>query len=484
MVCLPPERRGRPVKSKEKIIEKYRSQPVLWLEDTFGVELTDYQEEIINSTFENRYTSVRSGHGLGKSYSIACAVVAFLHLHVDSLVLTTASTRSQLSAHWSPIRKLMEQANAPLGTEVFRFELRCGPLWRALGLSTNDPANIVGFHSEKMLVVVDESCGVDPEIHDRIDTLLTSEGSHRLDCSNPYSRESPFKALCDNPETNEIHLSCYDSPNVVHGEEVVPGLVSKEWIERKRQDWGENSDMWRVAVLGEWPLSDSDALIPVDWVQKAQDRWEEVEPDGEPIYGVDPGGAGTGETVIVTRRGSYVSKVQGWYGLEGPAIIQKVKENTMSDCVVNIDSVGLGSTLPAYAKEEGIYAVGINGAEVPIEREDARNRRAECYLNLRDALDPNGDIKLAIPSDDVLAGQLTSIKYKLDSKGRVQLESKKEMKSRGLNSPDRADALAYTFSGGQSAGLSPISVGVGEGSFIDDNLARNSPFEYVSWRDF
>jgi len=478
------ERRGRPPESKKSIVEHYKSNPVKWLNDTFDVTLTSYQEDIVNAVFNNRRVGIRSAHGLGKSFCVACVALAFLHLHPYSVVITTAPTRNQIDAHFSPIRKLTSQAKAPLGSEILRYEIRCDSGWYLRSISTNTADRITGFHAEHFLAIVDESCAVDPDIHERIDTLLTSKNSHRLDVGNPYSKNNPFYRIMNSDDVKKFHLKAMDSPNYKEDREVIPGLVSRDWVEKKRDDWGENSDMWRVAVLGEWPKEDEDTLIPVEWVKKAQDRWEETEPpEVEPIYGVDPGGAGTGETVIAVRRGNYVSKLYGWYGLEGPEIIQKIKDTTLDNSTVYIDSVGLGSTLPAYARENDIFAIGVNGAEKPIEREDARNRRAECYLNLRDALDPKGEVKLAIPNDDILAGQLTSIKYKLDIKGRVQLESKKDMRNRGVESPDRGDALAYTFSEGQGSGAMPISVGVRDESPFS-GLERNNPFGYVSWSDY
>jgi hypothetical protein len=108
-----------------------------------------------------------------------------------------------------------------------------------------------------------------------------------------------------------------------------------------------------------------------------------------------------------------------------------------------IDDVGVGGGVVDRLHEQRQPAVGLNGAHRPRDRQRFVNARAEWYWELRERFE-HGEIDLD-PDDELLAEQLCSIRYGVDSAGRIQIESKDEMRGRGMASPDRADALVLAF---------------------------------------
>lgn len=188
------------------------------------------------------------------------------------------------------------------------------------------------------------------------------------------------------------------------------------------------------------------------------------------------------EDVLCTRVGNYVFPIRAWSGLAGPELVGAMSQHIDPRYPVHIDSIGVGYNLVGIARMKDLYAIPVNVRETPKDPERFLNLRAELYWKLRDALDPDGDIQLALPDDQLLASQLTAIKYKFNAKGKIQIESKEEMASRGLPSPDRADALAMTFMRGMGERSEPISVGVQEE--LDSGLVNSLDMPSVPWSDY
>lgn len=476
------ETRGkRPAKWKDKIL-RYRAEPALWLRDTFKVELWEKQEQILNSVFQNRRTAVKSCYASGKSHVAGMCALAFVHLYKDARVITTAPSHRQLTNIWSPIHQTIERARGPLGTKVLQHELRLGPGWFAEGFTTDIPERIQGFHAPHVLIIVDESAGVDDEIHKRLEALMTGDHCHRLDIGNPHDPSGTFYDLFQREDVNKFTISSFDTPNLIAGEEVIPGLVTAKWVSEKRNEYGEDSPMWQVEVMGDFPPSAEDQLIPVDWVKRAQDRFEKASVPGDVlVHGLDPGGQGLAETVLCTRSGDYVFPLKFWTGLSGPEIILRCKEAVSGRDLLYIDSIGVGYSVVGYARDADMFAHGVNVGESPSDDTRFVNLRAELYWKLRDALDPSKSKLLALPPDDKLASQLCNIKYKYNTKGKLQIESKQEMRKRGVPSPDRADALMLTMASDIYSTSVPGNVTRGGMKSLAEELRQVAPFEYVEW---
>ena len=211
----------------------------------------------------------------------------------------------------------------------------------------------------------------------------------------------------------------------------------------------------------EYPLSadeafiaaDFDSYIPADLVLRARKR--PSDPVGHLILGVDPAGKGADRTAIAWRKGGTVYKIEARRGLNTMEVTGLVAKIIRDDkpTKVNIDVGGLGVGVYDRLVEQGyggvVYAVNFGGKPVeppPLDETGKpaggpANRRAELYVNLRNAL--QGQISL--PDSTSLQGDLTSIGYKFTSDGKLLLESKEDMRRRGIPSPDQGDAVALCF---------------------------------------
>ena len=401
------------------------------------------------------------------SYLAACLVLAWVHLWEDSVALTTASSGRQVRNNvWQVIHYLKQKSNIPLGSEFLQTKIRCRPGWYAEGFATDDPGNIQGVHprSGKLLVIVDESAEVDAAIHERIPSaLLTSEGAHILHIGNPLETGTMFHSYFNDPKYVKHTISAFDTPNVKEGRVVIPGLVTRTWVEERRAEWGEDSPLWYSRVLGEFPPTGNDTLIPLSWIIEAQKRWHDMSPEGREVAGVDIARYGDSESVCCLISGRYVHPLKTWHNASTSESVGYIRMYAGGARVIRVDEIGVGGGVVDQAKQEGLPVVGINVQTRSSKPEKFFNLRSELYWNLREMLDPENPNAIALPPDDTLASQLSSIKYKIvDSGGKIKVESKDEMRSRGLKSPDRADALALAaanvLSGG--ANISPVLVGV------------------------
>lgn len=473
-----PERRGRPVKTFESAVTKYQNNPALWLEDVFGVELWEKQEAIMDMVWNNRYSAVKSCFASGKSYVAACLAVCFVHLFPESIVVTTAPSYRQLENIWATVHKLKEKARADLGSTFLKHEIRCGPGHQAMGFTTNMPERLQGIHAPHMLIIVDESAGIDPEINERLDALMTGDGCHRFDIGNPLSPEGHFYEMFDDPRYETLTISAFDTPNLKAGKEVVPGLVTELWVDERRELYGVGSPRWLSEVEGKFPPTTEEGLIPLTWLKLAQHRWENnSKPEGiEPVFGFDPSGGGMDENCLIKRTGFYVDLPITWTVATLPETIEHLLANIVNFQQTFTDSVGVGWAIHERMLEADINSVAINVQSSPMYDPEERylNLRAELYWKLREKLNPEKPDSLALPPDDALATQLTNIKYDTTSKGKIKIESKEDMKKRGLSSPDEADSLMLTMAA-EFLDNSPLSVGVPE---MEEQLAQYSEFSY------
>lgn len=199
--------------------------------------------------------------------------------------------------------------------------------------------------------------------------------------------------------------------------------------------------MWQAHILGEFPDRSTDSLIPLDWIVAAQRRTLEPKEHAPRILGVDVARYGEDRTVILERRGPVVrcrsvSQQEDTMQTAG-RVAQALRETGAS--AAHVDVIGVGAGVVDRLREQGLPVVPVNVGEAAWDSERFTNRRAECFWALRERFEAEA-IDLD-PADEELAAQLSALKYKFDSRGRILIESKDDMRKRGMASPDQADAL-------------------------------------------
>jgi hypothetical protein len=296
------------------------------------------------------------------------------------------------------------------------------------------------------LVIFDEAAGIPQSLWEAGDTLIANEGSAFLAIGNPDHAESEFAKVCSpGSDWNVISIDAFETPNFSDeqiSDELSEVLIGTTWVDEKRRDWGEENPLWLAKIRGEFPDKSTDGLIPISWVKKAQLR--NLPPSEPNRLGMDVG-AGGDMNVIVHRRGPHVR-----------VVLADQQPDTMKSCgnlirmiattkatEARVDVIGIGKGVVDRAREQEKPVEGVNVSKPASDREQYINLRAEGYWALRERFQ-SGEIDID-PDDDDLAAQLCALRFKTTSQGKVQIESKDEMRRRGLASPDKADAVMLAF---------------------------------------
>jgi len=423
--------------------------PALFGHIVLDHEFTPDQARVLRAVRDCERVAVHSGHATGKSFVAASVVLWFLHSHKPSKVITTAPTWRQVNEIlWREIRTAHAAATIPLGSELppRAPELRLAQDWFALGLSTDEPARMQGFHSENQLIVLDEAAGIAADIWDAVEYIASGGAVKILAIGNPETPDGRFYDACKSSLWHTINISCLDHPNVTGDGDYVHGAVTKEWVEGRALEWGEASPLYQARVCGLFPEEGEDTLISLRWVLDAIGR-EDVELKAPPIIGCDVARFGTDETVMVLLRDGKLEDLRSYTGRDlmqtcGEIIRMKRDNGFDETALVVVDDVGLGGGVTDRLREQGHRVVAFKGGAKARNEEQFVNRRCEAWWTMREELRLG---KLSLPDDDLLKSQLVSVRYTPRSDGRIQLEKKDDMLRRGVPSPDRADALCMAL---------------------------------------
>ncbi len=448
----------------QRIVQKSLDHPDWWIKNILGDDLWEKQAQILESIRDNQETAVASCHGAGKSFTASRALLWYLFTHRPSLVITTAPTDRQVKGIlWKEIRLAHQRSKIKLGGKMLTQELKLDSNWWAWGFTAPeyDPDRFQGFHEVNILVIVDEACGVSEQIFEAIDGILTTENARLLMIGNPTDASGRFGKAFKSRKVKKFHISAYDTPNFTElgitekdmldgsweekiPEEGVPRpyLVTPFWIYNRALPWGVDSSIYKARVLGEFPEQGDDTLIPLSWAERAVRRTPTYE--GEKALGIDVARYGTDETVFCLKNGDLgrlAKTISGADTMEvaGQTILAHRANQTE---YLRVDADGLGAGVADRLREQGFPVVDMRSGFKSNEPDLFVNKRAEWWWALRKRFENES---ITIENDDELISQLTNIKYKINSKGQIQIESKDEMKRRGFKSPDRADALMLAF---------------------------------------
>lgn len=227
------------------------------------------------------------------------------------------------------------------------------------------------------------------------------------------------------------------------------------WRRKKIDEFSKDYDAGKENFQIEYPFSANEAFknpvnnvfINSKYVEKA--RKQRVDASGPLIIGVDVAISDRDRSAIIRRKGRVAFGLEKFSNYNTMEIVGRVKRIIQNENPhkVYIDCIGVGAGVVDRLLEMGYDCVeGINVARSANDKEKFKNLRAELYSDLRDWL--YGELPVQLPDDDELHGELCCFGFKENSNGQIQIESKDDLRSRGLNSPDSADALMLTLAGG------------------------------------
>lgn len=439
--------------------DPYAHSPAAWIRERLGEHVWSKQEEICESVAASRYTAVKACHGPGKSWVASRIVAWWLSVHPEgsAFAVTTAPTGPQVEAIlWREIARAHRKGGLAGYTTSGSVPMWKAPSGEILGYGRKpadyDQAAFQGIHAEYVLVIVDEACGVPRQLFDAVDSLVTNDDARVLAIGNPDDPASHFAECCaPGSGWNVLQIGAFDMPAFT-GEKIPDHLerqlTGRTWVEERRRRWGEGSPLWTSKVLGEFPEISDDTLISPAAVRRAQERDLSGTALADPgRLGVDVARSGPDETVAYRKRGGQVRlefSAHKQSTMRTAGLVHGALKRHNGRVPANIDVIGIGAGVFDRCAELGLPVSAFNAGAKATSPRRYKNLRAEAYWRLREAFE-EGLIDIDA-EDDQLASQLCSIRYELDSAGRIVIESKEQMKKRGMPSPDRADALVMAWS--------------------------------------
>lgn len=444
---------------------RWARDPVAWATQRMNQELWSAQKEIFHSVRDNSLTAVQSCHEVGKSWTAAHIVGWWIDTHPpgEAFAVTTAPTDKQVKAIlWREINRLHESENLLGRTNLSEWYV--GKELVAFGRKPSDysPTAFQGLHAKFMLLVLDEAGGIPKTMWDAGSSLVANEYSRTLAIGNPDDPLSEFADKCkEGSGWNVIHIGYDRTPNFT-GEEVSEELKSRlihpNWVAQKREEWGEDSPLFKSKCKGEFPDSNPDGFIQLSWLNAC--RNSEL-PETAPIEaGIDIG-AGGDKTVIRERRGMRAGRVESFIDSDPMNTIGRLAAKLKEWGIVRakVDSIGVGWSVAGRLRElssrhnprgertHDAEIVFVNFAESSIDTDRFVNLRAEVWWTIGREYSRLKKWDLTNVNDDVFA-ELTSPSYEImDSKGKIKIQAKEELRKKLKRSPDDADALLLAFYG-------------------------------------
>jgi hypothetical protein len=478
-------------------ISPYLSDPAKWVHDKCGRHLWSKQVEILNSVRDHRMTAVQSCHGPGKSFTGSGVVGWWLDEEVHQLgsafAVTTAPSWPQVEAIlWREIRRRFNEGRLR-GRITLDCQWHMGSQGSKRGDSSEEmigmgrkPADydedtFQGIHARYFLALLDEACGIPESLWNSVLALVTNENARVLALGNPDDPNSRFEKICrPGSGWNVIKISVWDTPlftgedhcaicNATLPVDMMESLVSPQWVTDRRRDWGEGSPIWVSKVDGEFPDTSDEYLISPALVAAAQANDLPGFDFGR--FALDVARYGEDKSVIYRNRGGVIRLVDSWgktdtMGTAGKAAAVLRRFPTKRPAM-NVDIVGVGAGVFDRLREQSFNVGPFQGSQRATNPAKFKNRRAEVWWNFKMMMEEN--LIDLDPSDDKLAAQLASVKWGVDSAGRIFIEAKEDIRDRGLPSPDHADSAVMST---VEVGNVPMSRPGGDSSLTGDLLTK------------
>lgn len=470
-------------------IRKFYQRDILaYISRRLRRQLTRKQTEIVKALIQHKKVIVTASHSVGKSFIAACVVWWFFECFKDSVVITTAPTARQVrDILWKEIRR-----HAPTLTylQPVAPRMQVSAEWFAVGMTASKGDAFQGLHAKHILLVADEATGVNADIFEAGESMLTGDGAFFLAICNPTDPASKIKQMCDSGDYHVINASALDHENVIaqlRGEPMpIRGAVDLAWLERAFKNWSTKipateankldvewppgSGQWfrpgpifEGRVLGRWPTQTTDNIWSEGhWNSMLEPQHLELEnldPERGPVVkelrvACDVARFGDDYTTIWIRRGPCVLKHETFNGNAITTtvgfILDMIREFILpheaeTGIPIFVDDAGVGGGVVDMLAEGGYNVVPVNAGNVAFEKDKYGIRRNELWFEARETA-VDGSIDISRISDDakkLLRHQLLSVKYKMNSRGQRIVEPKDELKKakRLTRSPDDADAF-------------------------------------------
>lgn len=415
---------------------------------------------MFKSVFTHRKTAVQAGHAMSKDWTAGVLVITWLLMYWGKAkVIVTAPTNRQvkeilfkeIAVQYHRLCKNFPEFRRDWLTAQ---HLEFGPECFATGFTTDESEEAIGkfhgIHSPNMLIILSEAQAIPSSVFKQLRGLMTSPNSHLIELGNPMVPFGDFYEHCTNPALgyNVIHLPVSESPNIVAGREIIPGMCSQAWLDEFIQDLGINYEEdpdYQSRALALFPTQSSHAWIPLTKIKACVQASRRIKAeamrggDRLKVGGLDPAGEGDDETVHCTLEGPVMLKQDCFRKVLTPETVGwargLIEEESLEGLAID---EGYNPGIRDWLNFERMPVSGVNfGATSPNEK--FANFGTYIWSLLRQAI---MDEAIGLLNDPVLVSQLSSRRVEKQPNGKLKLESKKKS---GRKSPDRGDALALAW---------------------------------------
>lgn len=431
----------------EAFVVLYYDDPVGFVREVLGAEPDEWQAQLLRWIAEGeRRISVVSGHGVGKTTALAWAIVWHATTRFPQKTACTAPTEAQLfnalaaeTKTW--FRKTPDYVQILFEITRDKIYLKAAEDESFVTFKTSRPETpeaLAGIHSTHVLLIGDEASGIHEKVFEAASGSMSGHEACTVLAGNPVRTSGLFFDTHHDLRFNwkTLRVSCLTSPR-----------VSKDFVEDMKIRYGEESNAFRVRVLGLFPKGDDNTIIPIELVDGALVRDVMAAPVKR-VWGVDCARFGSDRSALCIRQGNaQLGEIEWWSGLDTMQLVGRIKhkwDNTPEKErpeLICVDVIGIGAGVVDRLRELRLPVMGINVSESAAMKEEYHLLRTELWFLARDWF-AKRDCKI---DDKTLAKELVAVQYDYTSSGKLIAESKDDMKKRGVRSPDIADAFVLTF---------------------------------------
>jgi hypothetical protein len=433
------------------------------------------QCEIAGSVDRNLLTAVKGCHASGKTFLAAGLPLQWLTAHPHGKVFTTAPTLRQVKTFWKEVSLARREGLAAQWLpEPSTTGLEISEDRYAIGASSSSGVNLQGLHGRDVLIIADEAPGIQSDIWDAIEGIRAGGRVRVLKMGNPVIPSGEFYDAFGRGRTIHhcITISAFDTPNLQHEtesrpltmEELLqlpedrldwapyPFLITRRWVVERYHVWGSNHPKFQSRVLAEFPQEDPYSVFPLTWIE-----WAKREPTERELglakrcsiqVGIDVAGPGHDETCLTARVGGIILRQEAWADPDPRGAVVRVLGELKRHPLyplgqISVDVIGIGYNFALHIADHGFTVYGFNAGKRPVDDAQYVNAKAEAYFTARDYFQ-TGEVSGL--SDEETEAQLSTLRYRENSRGLIEIESKEQRNKRGIpGSPDRAESLIMAF---------------------------------------
>jgi hypothetical protein len=411
-----------------------------------------------------RQIAKRSGHGVGKTFGVSVLAVHHILFRFPQKTVCTAPSSPQLFDALVPeikgiITMLPDGWRALLDVQAEAVMLVEAPDRSFISFKTSKaetPEAMAGVHSDHVLLICDEASGIPEQVYEAASGSMSGHHATTVLLGNPVRTTGLFYDAFHKLRTDwtTFHTPCVNPDGSLHPN------ITPAYIEKSKKRWGEDSNAYRVRVLGDFPTSEDDAVIPFEWMEVALTR--DVKPlHVREVWGLDVAYTGNDRSALCKRKGNVVmGPIKVWKGLDTMQlcgrIVNEWKDTQPSERPeeIVVDSIGFGAGTADRLRELGLPARGVNVAELPAMKGQFQNLKTELYWMAREWFERR-DCRIGMENEELIE-ELGAVHYKPPtSSGSIRLETSDEIRKhlQPQRSPDLASAFVLTFAGTASSAL-------------------------------